>query len=183
MDSTWRKEWKMPEFKSECWMVASGIATKLDVISPEKWSDEACEHKYSNLDATQKLITHELVHIFHGQLNASPDFSDTEEIDWFVEGLATYVSGQCDSIRMNNVVKAIENNKIPTTLNDFWKGDLKYGLSGSIVMFIADKYKKHQLGQLLPFNKKTQILKALNTTEEILLKEWKEYIKNQYVGR
>src|SRR5262245_55895449 len=25
LDSTWQKEWKMPDFKSECWMVASGV--------------------------------------------------------------------------------------------------------------------------------------------------------------
>jgi hypothetical protein len=28
LDSTWRKDWKMPEFKSDCWMVASGVAKK-----------------------------------------------------------------------------------------------------------------------------------------------------------
>jgi hypothetical protein len=26
----------MPAFKSECWMVASGIATKLDMIAPKQ---------------------------------------------------------------------------------------------------------------------------------------------------
>src|SRR4030095_13785635 len=25
LDSTWQRDWNMPEFKSECWMVASGI--------------------------------------------------------------------------------------------------------------------------------------------------------------
>ena len=59
------------------------------------------------------MITHELIHVYHGQLNVSPDFSNTEGIDWFIEGLATYASGQCDSMRISEVKVAIENNKIP----------------------------------------------------------------------
>src|SRR5205809_991412 len=44
LDSQWKKDWNMPQFKSECWMVGSGVATKLDMISPAKWEKEACEH-------------------------------------------------------------------------------------------------------------------------------------------
>lgn len=66
---------------------------------------------------TQQLITHELVHVYHGQLNASPDFSNVEGIDWFVEGLATYASGQCDSLRISEIKKAISGNKIPNGLD------------------------------------------------------------------
>ena len=106
----------MPSFKSECWMVASGIAGKLDMISPKMWDKEACEHSYSETEKVQQLITHELVHVYHAQLNNSPDFSDTEAIDWFVEGLATYASGQCDSSRIKEIKKAIAENKIPGTL-------------------------------------------------------------------
>lgn len=176
LDSTWQKDWKMPEFKSECWMVASGVATKLDVISPKAWDKEACEHVYSNSEKTQQLITHELVHIFHGQLNASPDFSDVTDIDWFVEGLATYSSGQCDTPRITEIKKAITDNKIPNGLNNFWTGKLKYGLSGSVVMYIDKQYGRTKLIELLKFNRKTEILTSLNTSEADLLKGWKEYI-------
>jgi hypothetical protein len=31
LDSAWQKDWNMPAFKSECWMVASGIAGRLDM--------------------------------------------------------------------------------------------------------------------------------------------------------
>ncbi|MFZ4520792.1 MAG: hypothetical protein ACOYNC_03750 [Bacteroidales bacterium] len=50
---------------------------------------ESCEHVYSEKLKTQQIITHELVNVYHGQLNAGPDFSDVSGIDWFVEGLAT----------------------------------------------------------------------------------------------
>lgn len=177
LDSTWQKDWKMPDFKSECWMVASGVASKLDVISPKRWEKEACEHVYSDKDKTQQLITHELVHVYHGQLNSSPDFSNVEGIDWFVEGLATHASGQCDSRRIEEIKKAIMANQIPTSLDNFWTGKLKYGLSGSMVMYIEQLYGRTKLAALLPFNKKSEILSALGTTEGELLRGWRTYIE------
>ena len=175
--STWQKDWNMPAFKSECWMVASGIATRLDVISPRRWDKEACEHVYAETKKTQLLITHELIHVYHGQLNTSPDFSNVDGIDWFVEGLATYASGQCDSLRISEVKTAISDNKIPNGLDNFWTGKLKYGLSGSVVMFIDNKYGRAKLIELLPFNKKADILSTLKTTESELLAEWNKYIQ------
>jgi len=177
LDSSWQKDWNMPDFKSECWMVASGVATKLDMISPKLWDKEACEHIYAETKKTQQLITHELVHVYHGQLNASPDFSNVEGIDWFVEGLATYASGQCDSLRISEVKKAISQNEVPNKLDDFWTGRLKYGLSGSVVMFIDSKYGRAKLIELLPFNKKADLLSRLKTTESELLDGWKKYIE------
>lgn len=178
LDSTWQKDWNMPGFKSECWMVASGTATRLDMISPKAWDKEACEHSYADQTKTELLIAHELFHVYHGQLNVSPDFSDVYDIDWFVEGLATYASGQCDSNRINEIKKLITDNKVPKSLNDFWKGKLKYGLSGSVVMYIDKTYDRAKLKGLLRFNKKTEILSALNTTEEKLLSDWKIFIKD-----
>ncbi len=176
LDAQWQKDWGMPDFKSECWMVASGVSTKLDMISPKRWGTEACEHNYNETAKTQNLITHELFHVYHGQVNASPDFSNTDKIDWFVEGFATYASGQCDADRIKEIKKAIAENKIPTSLDDFWTGKLKYGLSGSVVMYIDQKYGRDKLKALLAFNKKADILNHLAVSEEDLLKNWKQYI-------
>lgn len=177
LDTQWQNDWKLPEFKSQCWMVASGVSKKLDLLSPKIWDQQACEHTYTDKTHTQRLITHELIHVYHGQFNASPDFSDVSGLDWFVEGLATYASGQCDSKRMSEVKEAVLNNTIPDTLDKFWTGTLKYGLSGSVVMFIAHKYGNDKLNALLNFNRKSQLLKALDTTEADLLKEWKAYME------
>lgn len=176
LDSTWQKDWGMLDFKSECWMVASGVAKKFDMISPARWDSEACEHVYAQTIKTQQLITHELVHVFHGQRNGSPDFSTVEGLDWFVEGLATYASGQCDSLRIAEVKKAIAENMIPKGLDGFWSGKLKYGLSGSLVMFIDKRYGRAKLMELLPFTKREQVLASLNITEAALLDQWKGYI-------
>lgn len=177
LDSTWQKDWKMPAFKSECWMVASGVATKLDMISPKRWDEQSCEHRYAEKSQTQQLITHELVHVYHGQLNVSPDFNNTEGIDWFVEGLATFISGQCDSVRMAVVKNAIVEDKIPRSLDEFWTGKIKYGLSGSVVMYINHVYGRKTLIKLLPLNKKTELLNVLKTTESALLAGWKKYMQ------
>ncbi len=176
LDSAWQKDWNLPAYKSECWMVGSGDAFKLNILSPIMWKNEACEHNYSDIKKTQQLITHELVHVFHGQHNVSPDFSNTEGIDWFVEGLAVYVSGQCDSLKISEIKNAISNNQIPKSLDNFWTGKLRYGLSGSVVMFIDFKYGRDKLKNLLPLNKKTELLSILETNENDLLFEWEEYI-------
>jgi hypothetical protein len=176
LDTQWQKDWGMPDFKSDCWMVASGVATRLDMLSPKRWSTEACEHNYNETEKTQNLITHELFHVYHGQVNVSPDFSNTDKIDWFVEGFATYASGQCDADRIKEIKKAIAENKIPASLDNFWTGKLKYGLSGSVVMYIDQKYGREQLKALLVLNKKADILNHLAVSEEDLLKNWKQYI-------
>lgn len=178
IDSMWQKDWKTPDFKSECWMAASGDAAKLNLISPKLWEKETCEHTYSDLIKTQQLVTHELFHVFHGQLNASPDFSNVEGMDWFVEGLATYASGQCDTARISEVKKRISENKMPNSLDAFWTGKMKYGLSGSMVMYIDKKYGRKKLKALLVFNKKTEILQSLQITEKELLNDWANYMTN-----
>ncbi len=179
LDAQWQKDWGMPDFKSECWMVASGIATRLDMIAPASWDKEACEHVYADSTKTRQLIAHELFHVYHGQRNASPDFSEVKNTDWFVEGFATYASGQCDEKRMNQVSKSIEDNTAPEALDDFWKGQNKYGWSGSMVMFIDRKYGRKKLMELLPLTSGEQVLNSLKITEKELVEGWKEFIKSK----
>jgi hypothetical protein len=115
--------------------------------------------------------------VFHGQVNASPDFSVVDTVDWFVEGFATYASGQCDTTRIRQVKNAIWFNQAPVSLSEFWTGNLKYGLSGSIVMYIDKQYGRKKLLELLPYNKKREILDALKTDESTLLAGWKKYMQ------
>jgi len=177
LDSTWRKDWNMPTFKSECWMVASGVASRIDMIAPAKWDQYSCEHHYADKEKTGQLITHELFHVYHGQLNISPDFSDVNNIDWFVEGLATYASGQCDTSGIAAIKKMIAADKVPASLDKFWTGPMKYGLSGSVVLYIDHTYGRNKLKELLRFNTLNQILEALGTTETDLIRSWKSYIE------
>jgi hypothetical protein len=177
LDSAWRKNWNMPDLKSECWMVASGVAKRIDIIAPKRWDSESCEHKYADKVAMQKLITHELVHVYHGQCNVSPDFDSTENIDWFVEGLATYASGQLSNEKLTEIRNNIEENKIPSSLDSFWTGKLRYGLSGSVAMYIDKQFGREKLRELLKYNKKDEILSSLGIKETDLLHRWKKFIE------
>lgn len=176
IEAQWQKDWKQPDFQSECWMVASGVAAKLDMIAPKAWDKESCEHKYADKPKVQQLITHELVHVFHGQQNASPDFSDVEGIDWLVEGLAAYAAGQLDEARLADLHKATGTNAAPATLDKFWTGKHKYGLSGSVAWFIDKRYGRAKLKQLLAYHKLEEVMQALNTTESDLLRDWKKFV-------
>ncbi len=176
LDSTWRVEWKMPEFRSECWMVASGVATRLDLLSPSTWDTASCDHTTKDRVGMQRVITHELVHVFHGQHNPSPDFGDVSGLDWFVEGLATYASGQCDSARMAQVRKAVADHEVPQVLEKFWTGKWKYALSGSTVMYIDSKYGRDTLVGLLKITRLPDVLDTLHTTESEFLKGWRAFV-------
>ncbi len=176
LDAQWQRDWQMPDFKSECWMVASGVATKLDLIVPKRWDAESCEHRWAGQAAVEQLIAHEMAHVFHGQRNASPDFSDVSGLDWFVEGLAVYASGQCDSARLAPVKLAVQTGKAPAALDDFWKGKMKYGLSGSVVMYLDGRFGHAKLLALLPHNRKADVLAALGISEEALLVGWREFM-------
>ena len=41
LDRRWQSDWSMPGFKSECWMLASGVASGMDLLSPGVWKTEA----------------------------------------------------------------------------------------------------------------------------------------------
>jgi hypothetical protein len=71
----------------------------------------------------------------------------------------------------------IPDNKDPATLDKNWMGPMKYGFSGSVVLFIDQTYGRKKLKELLRFNKLNQILDALGTTETDLISNWKSYIE------
>ena len=116
----------------------------------------------------------ELAHVFHGQYNPDHTFNYIEKLDWLVEGLATYVSGQLDEKRLQRIKQLIYENKTPSTLDNFWKGQEKYGLSGSMVSYIDKTFGRQKLFALLKFTTKQDALKSLGLSEEQLIKNWRE---------
>ena len=174
MDKQWQKDWGDSSFQSQCWMIASGVAHRLDILSPNAWAKEACEHNGNDSTEIRRVIWHELVHVFHGQYNPDHTFSYIEKLDWLVEGLATYVSGQLDEKRLQRIKQLIKENKTPSTLDNFWKGQEKYGLSGSIVSYIDKTFGRQKLFALLKFTNKQDALRFLGLSEEQLINNWKD---------
>lgn len=155
-------------------MIASGVAHRLDILSPNTWAKQACDHNGNDTTEMRQVIWHELVHVFHGQYNPDHTFSYIEKLDWLVEGVATFVSGQLDAKRLQRIKQLIKENKNPLTLDNFWKGQEKYGLSGSMVAYIDKTYGREKLFGLLKFTNKQDALKCLGVSEEELIKSWKD---------
>ena len=178
LDKQWSKDWAGPNFKSQCWMVASGVARRLDILSPLCWKKDACDHNATDSIEVQKIITHELVHVFHAQHNPQPSFDGMDDLSWLVEGLATFVSGQLNEERINKVRTQLKEGKVPTTLSQFWTGADKYGRAGCFVQFLEKKYGRKKIIELLSLTDLSSILKSLTTDEATLIKLW----KNEMLG-
>ncbi|MFN8674533.1 MAG: basic secretory protein-like protein [Candidatus Sericytochromatia bacterium] len=163
--------------KSQCWMVASGSENELDLLSPSIWEKESCEHK-NNKEEIEKIILHEMVHVYHDQYTEPTNFEGMDELGWLIEGLATYVANQIDEKRIKNIKKAILNNEIPKNLEDLWQGNNKYGFSGYMVKFIDENFGREKLFNLLSCSKNKDILIKLDLKEEKLLELFKKYIEN-----
>ncbi|MCM3876119.1 MAG: hypothetical protein NEA02_06830, partial [Thermoanaerobaculia bacterium] len=119
MDAAFALRWKSP--KTACWMVAAGVGDRLFVLSPRVWKTEACEHVASTVHVGE-IVGHELVHVFHGQHGPNADFNGMDQLAWFVEGLATSVSGQLDGAHAGDARAALKAGRGPKSLATAWSG-------------------------------------------------------------
>ncbi len=170
-DGFFRTRWGIEH--TEAWMVAAGVADRLVLLSPAVWRTEAVEHDPDAAEHVRDLLAHELVHVYHGQKNPRPDFDGLDEIGWFVEGLATYASGQLERSHRDAASEALEAGKAPERLGEAWSGRYRYGVSGSLVEFIDLEYGRETLVVLLGATSQQEILRTLGLTEEELLAAWR----------
>jgi hypothetical protein len=170
-DEYFRKRWKVP--KTEPWMVASGVADRLVMLSPAAWKAQAAEHDPGDAAHVRDLVAHELVHVYHGQHNPRPDFDGMDDVGWLVEGLAVYASGQLERSHRGAAADALKAGKAPARLADAWSGRYRYGVSGSLVEFIDRRHGRDVLKKLLAATSNEEALRILNTTEARLLEAWR----------
>lgn len=164
LDRQWRRAWGNSTFRSECWMVAGGVADRLDILSPRVWKTESCEHEPADSLEFRQLLTHELVHVFHGQHNPRPTFDGLDSLSWFIEGVATYASGQLDPRRLAETRSLVREGKAPVSLGAFWTGRARYGMAGSMVFFIDQTYGRPVLYRLLAFKEQAGMLDLLGVS-------------------
>jgi hypothetical protein len=180
-DRYFKQRWQLP--KTESWMVALGVADKLAVLSPRVWKTEASEHDPKDETHFRELVAHELVHVYHGQNNPTGDFDGMDDLGWFVEGLAVYVSGQLEHGHQHAARDAIATGKAPTRLAEAWSGKYRYGVSGSMVHFIDNRYGRQVVGKLLPETKPDRVLHILNLSEKEFLQAWREFVVKNETSR
>ncbi len=176
LTSYWRAAWGVPDLKAECWQVASGTASLLSILSPGRWKEEACEHDPADTAGIGLLVAHELVHVFHAQRNPRPEFDGMDDLGWLVEGLATYVSGQLEARHAKAAREAIGAGADPRVLARAWSGRYRYGVAGSIVRYIDERYGRKVLISLLAVTTQEEALRTLGVKEEELLSRWRAWV-------
>lgn len=174
----WKKQWGVPFFISMCWMVGSGSAANFSLLSPRAWEQQACDHDPADSDHVQKLITHEMVHSYHDQVHPSADIGVFEDIGWFIEGVAVFVSGQLEGDRLASPREAIEKGEAPKALKNAWSGTYRYGVSGSLVAYIDQTYGRQTTIALLSQSSQDELLDIIGETEAELLEHWQQFILN-----
>lgn len=157
---------------TQCWMVASGVGDALRVLDPAVWSSQACEHDGADPEHVREIVLHELVHVFHGQHNASPDFSDAEDLDWFIEGLAVLASGQLDGGHLAPASQAVATGAAPERLAGAWSGKFRYAVCGTLVRELELHCGRANLLGLLAARTNTELLGLAGLSEDELLARW-----------
>lgn len=163
-------------FATECWMVGAAGTRLLVLLSPRVWGTEACDHDPQDPDELAGLVAHELVHVYHMQSNPSNEFEGADEIGWFVEGLATYVSGQLDRGQRARAIQALAEDAIPERLDEAWSGPYRYGVSGTLVEYVDSTWGREVLESLLEAISQDDILRALGVAEQDLLDGWRTWL-------
>ncbi len=173
-DEYFQRRWNMP--KTSRWMVASGVADRLVILSPRVWKTEAVEHDPADAKHIRELVAHELVHVYHGQNNPRPDFEGMDEMGWFVEGLAVVVSGQLDNAHRTAAADAIKAGKAPQNLADAWSGRFRYGVCGSMVRFVDMRFGRKMVIKLLATTSNAEALGMLGMSEVDFLEQWRAQV-------
>ena len=175
----WAAAWAAPDLKTECWMVASGVAQELAMLSPRSWTTDACEHDPADTAGMRRVIWHEMVHVYHGQGNPHPTFDGMDDLGWLVEGVATLASGQYAAEHRGDARAALRAGLAPTRLADAWSGRYRYGVAASLVAFVDATWGRRTLVWLLAGTTQQEILAALGTTESDLIGRWRDWTLRQ----
>ena len=173
-DAALREAWAIPE--TACWMVGAADDHSLYLLSPAVWRAEACEHDGDDGGHRRRLITHEAVHAYHGQVNPSPDVGLLEDVGWFVEGLATYVSGQLAAEHAGRAAEAVAAGRAPVRLTEAWSGPYRYGVAGSLAAFIDRRWGRAALRRAMTATTQAGLLAPLGLDEDGFLAEWRAWV-------
>jgi hypothetical protein len=171
-----REAWGIPE--TACWMVGAADDYHLYLLSHDAWREEACEHDPDDSEHRRLLVTHEAVHVYHGQVNPSDDIGLLEEIGWFVEGLATWASGQLEAAHAGRAAEALEAGEGPALLAEAWSGQYRYGVAGSLVAWIDENRGREVLLAALEFTTWDEFESLLGMSEDEFLAAWRLWVED-----
>jgi hypothetical protein len=178
MEPEWRSVFNAPNMVFQCWMIANASASVVLVLSPRAWSAEACGHSASDSLYVQRILTHEIVHVLHRNVNPDPNLTALFPSWWLVEGLATVASGQFNAGMRAAAANALRDSP-PLQLESIWTGAAPYEMSGSLVDYLDATRGRAVLVALMEARDEVNILALLDQDESILLQRWREYVLGQ----
>jgi hypothetical protein len=116
------------------------------------------------------------VHVYHGQVNDSSDIGLLEDLGWFIEGVATYLSGQLSRSHKGRAEEAIRQDQSPEVLSDAWSGPYRYGVAGSMAAYIDRHWGRTTLREALRARNQAELLARLGLTEPAFIAAWRDWV-------
>jgi hypothetical protein len=172
LDAHWQRIWRDPGFRSECWMIASGDAGGIVLLSPGAWARDSCGHDGADAVERRGVVFHEVVHVHHARRNTG--WPSLGGIGWLVEGLAVHASGQHDAGQRARVRDAVAAGGGPRRLSEVLPAGYEH--AGSLVAWIDRTHGRPRVRDLLAETTESGVLLRLGTTEEALVAAWRRAV-------
>jgi hypothetical protein len=169
IDAHWGRVWRDPSYRSECWMIASGDAAGVLMLSPGVWAGASCGHDGTNAAHRRGVVFHEVVHVHHARRNAG--WPSLGSLWWFVEGLAVHASGQHDGPQRARVRDILASGSGPRQLADVLPAG--YDFAGSLVAWIDRRHGRQRLRGLLAETSAAGLLQRLGSNEQDVMDAWR----------
>lgn len=155
----------------QCWVIAFGLASGIDMLPPRLWE---CGHPAGSTEFLRLLLAHELTHVVHAR---QPGFGYGNgygnDMGWFLEGLAVYVSGQHNAQYAGVAQARFAQGFVPSSLPALINDGAGYALAGDVVRFIDASWGRETLRSLTRVSSTPTILAMLDETEANLLERWR----------
>lgn len=166
--------WRSIGVSPQCWMIARGGREFVGELSPRLWQTDSCGHDGGNTTHVQQIMTHEMVHVLHAHLNASPDINGVQDVKWFNEGVAWLAAGQFDASERARIVTMLRSGFAPARIAELWVLPTPdYSLGASLTAYIDATYGRPATRALLAARTTTEILAMLGVSETELLNQWR----------
>ncbi len=172
----WREVWRAPDLDEGCWTVAAARGQEVTLLSPAAWKTDGCGHDPADLEHLYLILTHELVHVLHAQLNSRLG-QVANSMPWFVEGLAVFASGQLRREYDVPVRQVVASGYAPTRLAEIWDALWRYGVAGSVVEHIDRLVSREGLAALLIATAEAEVLQSTSMGEAELLAGWRARLR------
>jgi hypothetical protein len=168
----WTEVWRASGLDQGCYTIAAARKLEVTMLSPGAGRMDGCGPDGNQEGRVRAVLTHELVHVLHDQLNPALGRVN-QAMPWFVEGLAVLASGQLYNDYASAVRTLVASGNAPTRLAAIWTSSSRYGIAGSVVDYLDHRIGRAALAGLLTATTEAEVLAAAGLSESDLLAGWR----------